>query len=55
MIALGVAKLNIFTPESEIFPGIKQKNRFCGKFGSISKLRSKQKGKKCFCDEPASV
>ena len=56
MIALNVAKLNFFTPEIEISLGIKhKKNVFWGKFGSISKLRSTQKGKKCFCDEPTSV
>ena len=47
--------LKIFTPESEISRGIKKKKRFCGKFGSISKVRSMQKSKKCFCDEPATV
>ena len=40
MIALCVAKLTFFTPESD-----KAKiKRFCGKFGSISKLRSMRKG-----------
>ena len=49
MIALSVAKLKMFTPESEISPGIKQKKkRFCGMSGLISKLRSTRKGKKCF-------
>ena len=56
MIALSVAKLKFFSPESEIALGLKQKKkRFCGKFGSIPKLRSTRKGKKCFCDEPACV
>ena len=51
-----IKKLKHFTQESEIPLGIKQKKkRFCGKFGSISKLRTTRKGKKCFCDEPASV
>ncbi|XP_068699320.1 uncharacterized protein [Montipora foliosa] len=45
MIALSVAKLKTFTPESEISFGIKQKEkRFCGKFGSSSKLRDTRKG-----------
>ena len=51
MIALSVAKLKTFTPESEISFGIKQKKNVCGKFGSLSKLRDTRKGKKCFCDE----
>ena len=54
MIALSVAKLKIFRPESEISFGIKRKKTFLW-FGSISKLRDTRKGKKCFCDEPASV
>ena len=32
-----------------------KKKRFCGKFGSIPPDVLKRKGKKCFCDEPASV
>ena len=32
-----------------------KKNFFCGKFGSIPMFRSTRKGKKSFCDEPASV
>ena len=52
MIALNVAKLKFFMPEIEISLGIKHKKNV---FGSISKLKSTQKGKKCFCDEPASV
>ena len=55
MIALSVAKLKIFTPESDISFGIKQKKKTFLWFGSISKLRDTRKGKKCFCDEPASV
>ena len=58
MIALSVAKLKMFSPESEIFLSIKPKKKkklFCGKFGSMPTFRSTQKGKKCFCDEPASV
>ena len=56
MIVLGVAKLKKILPESEISLDIKQKKkRFCGNFGSIPKLRSTRKGKKYFCDEPASV
>ena len=52
MIALGVAKLKMFSLESEIFFGIKPKKKkkklFCGKFGSMPTFRSKRKGKKCF-------
>ena len=56
MIGLSVAKLKTFTPESEISFGIKQKkNVFCGKFGSLSKLRDTRKCKKCFCDEPLTT
>ena len=57
MIALSVAKLKMFSPESEIFLSIKpkKKKKTCGKFGSMPTFRSTQKGKKCFCDEPASV
>ena len=56
MIALSVSKLKMFTPDSKISPGIKQKKKsLCGKFGSILKLRSTRKCKKCFCDESASV
>jgi len=50
MIALCVAKLKMFSPESKIFPRLKQKKKknFCGKFESISTFRRTQKGKKCF-------
>ena len=60
MIALSVAKLKTFTPESEISFGIKQKKNVfvesLDHFRSFSLLsRDTRKGKKCFCDEPASV
>ena len=51
MIALSVAKLKMFSPESEIFLWIKPKKKkklFCGKFGSMPTFRSTRKGKKCF-------
>ena len=51
MIALSVAKLKIFSPESKMFLWIipkKKKNFFCGKFGSMPMFRSERKGKKCF-------
>ena len=51
MIALSVAKLKMFSPESEIFLWIKPKQKkklFIGKFGSIPTFRSTRKGKKCF-------
>ena len=42
MIALSVAKLIFFSPESEISLGKKQqKKTFCGKFGSIDLLADK--------------
>ena len=50
MIALSVAKLKMFSPESEIFLWIKPKKKkrfFCGKFGSMPTFRSTRKGKKC--------
>ena len=47
MVALSVAKLQMFSPESEIKPK-KKKKLFCGKFGSKPMLRSTRKGKKCF-------
>ena len=54
MVALSVAKLKMFSPESEIFLWIKakkKKKRFCGKFRSMPTLRSTRKGKRCFfCD-----
>ena len=43
MIALSVAKLKMFSPESEIFLSIKPKKKtklFCGKFGSTPTFRS---------------
>ena len=52
MIALSVT----FTSESEISSGIKGKiNVFVESLNQFSKLRSTRKGKKCFCNEPASV
>ena len=50
MIALSVAKLKMFSPESEIFLWIKptKKKLFCRKFGSLPTFRSTRKGKKCF-------
>ena len=57
MIALSFAKLNIFTPESEISFCIKHKKNVYVE--SLDQFRSLEvrtrKGKKCFCDEPASV
>ena len=56
MIALSVAKLKTFTPESEISFGIKQKkNVFVESLDHFRSLRDTRKGKKCFCDESASV
>ena len=58
MIVLSIAKLKMFSAESEIFLGIKAKKKkklFCGKFRSMPMYRSTRKGKKCFCDEPTSV
>ena len=57
---MGVAKLKMFSPESEIFLWIKPKKKkklFCGKYGSMPMFRSTRKGKKIdvFCDEPTSV
>ena len=54
MIALSVAKLKMLFNSLNKAKKAK-KNFFCGKFGSIPTFRSTQKGKKCFCDEPASV
>ena len=51
MIAPSVAKLKMFSPESEIFRWIKPKKKkklFYGKFGSMPTFRSTQKFKKCF-------
>jgi len=51
MIALSVAKLKMFSLESEIFLWIKPKKKkklFCGKSGSMPTFRSTRKGKKCF-------
>ena len=51
MIALSVAKLKMFSPETEISLWIKPKKKkknFCGKFGSMPTFRSTRKGKKCF-------
>ena len=52
MIALSVAKLKKFSPESEIFLWIKPKKKkktfSCGKFGSMPTFRSTRKGKKYF-------
>ena len=46
MIALSVAKLKMFSPESENFLRVKPKKKKKNFFG----------GKKCFfCDEPKSV
>ena len=57
MIALSVAKLKLFSPESlfSLNKAKKKKKHFCGKFGSIPTFRSMRKGKKCLCNEPASV
>ena len=57
MIALSVAKLKMFSSESEIFLRTKPKKEklFCGKFGSMPTYRSTRKGKNFFCDEPTSV
>ena len=49
MIAPSVAKLKMFSPESEIFSLNKAKKRrkeklFCGKFGSMPTFRSTRKG-----------
>ena len=51
MIALSVAKLKMFSPESETFLWIKPKKKrklFCGKSGTMPTFRSARKGKKCF-------
>ena len=57
MITLSVAKLIIFFAgkRNVSLNKAKKKKRFCRKFGSIPTFRSTRKGKKCFCDEPASV
>ena len=55
MIAVSVATLKLFSPESEISLRKKQKKSFCGKFGSIPIFINTRKGTKCFCDEPTSV
>ena len=48
MIALSVAKVKTFKPESEISFGISKRKTFCGKFGSLSKLRDTRKARKAF-------
>ena len=52
MVALSVAKLKIFSQESENFLWIKPKKKkktfFCGKFGSMPTLGSTRKGKNVF-------
>ena len=55
MIALNVAKLKIIFAGKRNFSSNKAKKTLCGKFGSIPTFRSTRKGKKCFCDEPASA
>jgi len=59
MIALSVAKLKMFSPESEIFLWIKPKkknNFFCVE--SLDQCRRsevREKARNGFCDEPTSV
>ena len=56
MIALSVAKLKVFSPESEISLGIKQKNVFVKRLNQFRRLEVREKhDKNCFYDEPASV
>ena len=56
MTALSVAKLkNFFRRKRNVSLNKTEKKNFCGKFGSIPTFRSTPKGKKCFCDELASV
>ena len=63
MIALSVATLKAFSPESKISllihvkPKVKKKlwKKKKRNFGWIPTFRSTRKGKKCFCDEPISV
>ena len=54
MIALSVAKLKLFLQKNEIFKYVKQKKMFVESLDQFQH-RSMRKGRKCFCDEPASV
>ena len=59
MIALSVAKLKMFSSECKISLWIKPKGRkktfFVESLDQFRRLEVREKGKKCFCDEPASV
>ena len=59
MIALSVAKLKMFSPESEIFLGIKLKNKeknfFVESLDQCRRLEVPEKARNVFCDEPTSV
>ena len=56
MIALSVAKLKIFSPESDIFLGIKPKKKtkaFLWKgLDQCRRFEARKKARNVFCDEP---
>ena len=56
MIALCVAKLKMFSPESEFFldkAKKEKKNFFC--LDQCRRLEVREKARNIFCDEPSSV
>ena len=57
MIALSVAKLKMFSPESEIFLSIKpkKKNFFVESLDQRRRLEVREKARNVFCDDPTSV
>ena len=58
MIALSVAKLKMFSPESEIFSEQSQKrkkNFFVESLDQCRRLEAREKARNVFCNEPTSV
>ena len=58
MIALSVAKLEMSSPRSEIFPWIKPKKKkttFLWSLDQCRRLKVREKARNVFCDEPTSV
>ena len=59
MIALSVAKLQMFSPESEFFLSVKPKKKrklfFVESLDQCRRLEVREKARNVFCDEPTSV
>ena len=58
MIALSVAKLKLFSPESEIFLWIKPKKKkklFVESLDQCRRLEVREKARNVFCDEPVRL